>query len=110
MNKPHYIATPTLINILQGAKRDYDKGTGVVTLHYDTDKIMLDVTLHDDNHLEVELWIGEDKQITVKGDQKMDIFNFIQEFYKKERAEWSPEKTQDHKDDLSFDILNENRF
>jgi len=106
MKKPNWIASPTLINILQGSKREYLDG--IVTLYYDSDKIMLDVTLHDDNHLEVSLWIGSDKKVTVRDTQKMDIFNFIQEFYKKERAEWTPEKTQDHKEDLSFDNVKEN--
>jgi len=108
MEKLNWIASPTLINILQGAKREYDKGT--VTLHYDTDKIMLDVTLHDDNHLEVELWIGSDKHITVKESQKHDIFKFIEEYYGKQRAEWTAEKTQDHKEDLSFDNIREDQF
>ena len=110
MNKPHYIATPTLTNILQGAKREYDDKDGVVTLNYDSDTIMLDVTLHDDDHLEAELWIGADKQITFKDDQKNNIFLFIEEHYGKQRKSWSPEKTQDHKDDLSFDNIREDQF
>jgi predicted protein tyrosine phosphatase len=89
MNKPNYIATPVLVNILQEAKRSYDKG--IVYLNYDTDKIFLEVYLFEDNHLDISMYIGEDKEITVKETQKDNIFDFIQEFYKEKREQYVPQ-------------------
>ena len=108
MTKPNYIINEILINILQGAKREFEDGK--VTLQYDTDKIMLDATIHEDDHVEVELWIGSDKQITIRSTNKDLVFDFVKEHYGKQRKEWSDEDIQDSKDDLSFDVMRENRF
>jgi len=87
----NYIATPVLVNILQEAKRSYDKDTGITYLNYDTDKIFLEVYLFADNHLDINFYIGEDKEITVKEIQKDNIFDFIQEFYQEKRAQYVPQ-------------------
>jgi hypothetical protein len=37
------------------------------------------------------MYIGEDKEITVKETQKDNIFDFIQEFYKEKREQYVPQ-------------------
>ena len=109
MEKPNYIINEILINILQGAKRNIDKA-GVVHLYYDTDKVMLDATLHQDDHLEVDLWIGSDKKITVRDFSLDAIYKFIEEHYGEQRKKHSAEDIQDHKEDLDYHNFKEDQF
>lgn len=69
----NYIATPILNNVLKDATPNYFDGK--MNLNYDTDKIMLTVTVDEDNILECEMWIGV-KKITLKDAQKDLIVNF----------------------------------
>ena len=69
----NYIATPILINVLKDAVPRYMDGK--MNLLYDTDNIMLDVMIDEDNILECEMWIGE-KKIKLKQPQKDLIVNF----------------------------------
>ena len=99
MEKPNHIATPTLINFLQGGERTYDDG--VVHITYDKHNVDLEAHVYDDNHTECTLVVGG-REVTIRPEQKDHVFNFVQEFYKEKREKHSAEDIQDHKEDLNF--------
>jgi hypothetical protein len=109
MEKMHYIATPTLINFLQGGERSYNKDNGTVHITYDKNKVDLEAFVYDDDHTECTLVVGG-VEIDIRPEQKDHVFSFVQEFYKDEREKHSEDDIQDHKDDLSFDNIKEDQF
>jgi len=107
MNKPRLIATPTLVNFLQKSEHTFEMG--VVHLTYDKHSIDLEVHLHEDNQLDVGLCISGD-EITLTSNQKQDVYKYIHELYKDEIDAENEQTPQDLKDDLSYDVMKENRF
>jgi len=105
MEKIHYIATPTLINFLQGGDRSYNDG--IVHITYDKNNVDLEAFVYDDDQTECTLVVGG-VEINIRPEQKDNVFDFVQEFYKDKREKHSAQDIEDFKTDLQFDNLKEN--